>query len=155
MTSSATSTTLTNAPAPTVRDDVPQVEHSTRPALAVGAAVILGAVALAVAGTLVTRSTTADTTSDTTPAVAVAGPVSAYVVGDASHGGPGSRADAVTAPRSAPVVSATVTGELSHGGPGSRGDAVRPSTPATTVEPVADVAHGTAGSVVVTTAARA
>ncbi|MFN8158596.1 MAG: hypothetical protein U0R68_14360 [Candidatus Nanopelagicales bacterium] len=155
MTSSATSTTLTTAPAPTARDDVPQVEHSTRPALAVGAAVILGAVALAVAGTLVSRSTTPDTTPDTVPAVAVAGPVAAYVVGDASHGGPGSRADAVTALRCSPAVSATVAGELSHGGPGSRSDLVRPSAPTTTVEPVADVAHGTAGSVVVTTAARA
>lgn len=155
MTSSATSTILTTAASPSIGADRPSVEHSTRPALAVGAAVILGAVALAVAGTLVSRSTTPDTAPATVPAVAVAGPVAAYVVGDASHGGPGSRADAVTAPRSAPAVSATVAGELSHGGPGSRSDLARPSAPVTTVEPVADVAHGTAGSVVVTTAARA
>lgn len=151
MISSVTSTTQTTADAPTVSDDVPQVEHSTRPALAVGAVVILGAVALAVASTLVSRSPT----PDATPATAAAGRAAVHVVGDASHGGPGSRADAVTAPRSAPADFGTIAGELSHGGPGSRSDLARPSAPATTVEQIADVAHGTAGSVVVTAAARA
>jgi hypothetical protein len=72
-----------------------------------------------------------------------------------AHGGPGSRTEVVSAGVPVLVADAPVQGELSHGGLGSRADYVRPTAPRQAAEVrIADVAHGTAGSVVSAVAAR-
>ena len=87
MTSSATSTP-DHRPAPTARDDVPQVEHSTRRPSPSGGGDPRRCRARRRRHARL-RRTTPTPRPTRCPAVAVAGPVAAYVVGDASHGGPG------------------------------------------------------------------
>ena len=79
-----------------------------------------------------------------------------HTIGDTAHGGPGSWADVVRADTTAAEATPQVTGDVvSHGGPGSRRDSVRPPAPRHSIDVrIADVAHGTAGSVVTAVAAR-
>lgn len=126
------------------------VVRSSRTQLVVGGALVLATVGVAVGVALTVRSAggAGEVAAPTTAAVAT------YAVGDAAHGGPGSRAGVLRAAPAAAAPSAAVTGETAHGGPGSRTDAVRPLAPRPSDVRVADVAHGSAGYVVTATAAR-
>jgi len=141
---------------PTISDAAqrPTVHRSRRVPFVVAGALALAAVGVTLGALGSHRSA---------PGVEISVPVLAsgttvattHTVGDTAHGGPGSWADVVRADTTAAAGTPQVTGDASHGGPGSRTDAVRPSAPpqATNVR-IADVAHGTAGSVVTAVAAR-
>jgi hypothetical protein len=155
---STPTTTLSPRPAdkPTITHAAERssVHRSRRVPFVVVGALTLAAVGVTV-GTLVSQRSA--------PGVDISVPVltsgttvaTTHTIGDTAHGGPGSWADAVRADTTAAATTPQVTGDSSHGGPGSRTDAVRPSAPrhATNVR-IADVAHGTAGSVVTAVAAR-
>ena len=153
--SATTLSTTTETGTAAVDADRPVVEGRDRRALLVGAVAIVAAVGIAAGGALLVRSTTTEPTAPAAPA-----PLTARTaeVDHVSHGGPGSRADIIA---TAAVPAAALPDEVSHGGPGSRTDAVHVVAPTvavplvTAVEArVADVAHGTAGSIVSATAAR-
>jgi hypothetical protein len=150
-TTSPTTGTTARASAPGSSDR--PVVVGNRAQLVAGGLAVLAAVGVAAGVGLVVR--TGGTAADVVAPTNAAAPL--YAVGDAAHGGPGSRADVIRDAPWAPASSAAAAalGETAHGGPGSRTDAVRSIVARPSVVRVADVAHGTAGSVVVTAAARA
>jgi hypothetical protein len=155
----STPTTLSprSADQPTITDaERPTVHRSRRVPFVVAGAIALAAVGVTLGALVSHRS--APGVENSVPVLTSSTTVATtHTFGDTAHGGPGSWADVVRADTTAAAATPQLTGDVvSHGGPGSRADSVRPSAPrhATNVR-IADVAHGTAGSVVTAVAARA